>query len=51
MVTRPRLVSTMSSCPNCGLENAEGVKFCGECGTKPKVGQTPPAGEAVAAPT
>lgn len=21
-------------CPNCGSENAEGMKFCGECGTK-----------------
>ncbi|MGE5496247.1 MAG: zinc ribbon domain-containing protein [Burkholderiales bacterium] len=21
-------------CPNCGMENEPGVKFCGECGTK-----------------
>ena len=21
-------------CPNCNAENAEGMKFCGECGTK-----------------
>jgi class 3 adenylate cyclase/predicted ATPase len=35
-VTRlgPRLVSTMISCPNCGFDNAEGVKFCAECGTR-----------------
>jgi class 3 adenylate cyclase/predicted ATPase len=24
----------MTSCPNCGLDNADGVKFCAECGTK-----------------
>jgi class 3 adenylate cyclase len=24
----------MTSCPNCGLDNTEGVKFCAECGTR-----------------
>ena len=24
----------MTDCPNCGHENAEGAKFCSECGTK-----------------
>ena len=24
----------MTPCPNCGFANAEGVKFCAECGTK-----------------
>jgi class 3 adenylate cyclase/tetratricopeptide (TPR) repeat protein len=24
----------MSACPNCGFQNAEGVKFCAECGEK-----------------
>ncbi len=24
----------LRTCPNCGLVNAEGCKFCGDCGTK-----------------
>ena len=24
--------STMTPCPNCGFQNTERVKFCGECG-------------------
>jgi Double zinc ribbon len=24
-------------CPNCGFENLEGLKFCHECGTPPRM--------------
>jgi len=30
----PYTLLTVTSCPNCGLDNAEGVKFCAECGTR-----------------
>ena len=30
----PTRSSTVTPCPSCGQENAEGVKFCAECGLK-----------------
>jgi membrane protease subunit (stomatin/prohibitin family) len=29
-----RLAEEMTVCPDCGCQNDEGVKFCGECGAK-----------------
>jgi uncharacterized protein (AIM24 family) len=30
------------TCPRCGAQNADGVKFCGTCGAPLTAGQTPP---------